>query len=594
MFRIQSLLFFVCCTPLIAAEPTDPRGAVATVHPLATEAGLDALRAGGNAVDAAVAAALMLGVVDGHNSGIGGGCFLLIRTASGEFIAIDGRETAPARATRDMFLRRDRPDFRVKEDGTVPLDLAPLGPLKLQPQPELSLTGPLAVATPGALAAYELALRRCGRLGLSKLFLPAAEVAENGFPIGKAYAARLERMADTLARFPGTHEILLRPDGTPYRAGEILRQADLAATYRQIAEKGIDWFYRGTFAERVGKWMEENGGILSADDFARYRPQLREPLVGTYRGYTIVGFPPPSSGGVHVQQILNVLEHFDLKKLHAERPARLYHVLAEAIELAFADRAHWLGDPDFVRVPRGLVDKQYGAELARRIDLNRSIEVSGHGRPPRAEEDYFGTPGRRRDALGGTTPAAEKHTTHIATADAEGNWVALTATVNTEFGSKVIVPGTGVVLNNEMDDFAADPGASNAFGLVGAEANAVASGKRPLSSMSPTIVLKDGEPILTLGAAGGPTIITQVVQAITWHLDFGLPLPEAVAASRIHHQWRPDELRVEESIPEPIVEELVRMGHNVKRVEPMGRLQAVATLPHGRGFVIVRDPRVER
>jgi len=533
-------------------EPGAQPGAVATVHPLATRAALGALESGGNAVDAAVAAALTLGVVDGHNSGLGGGCFMVIRTASGQFAAIDGRETAPAKADRDMFLR----------DG--------------KPQPALSLTGPLAVGTPGALGAYDLAMRRFGRLELAGLLQQAADLAERGFRVDPGYAARLKRTAPVLDRFRGSRGGLLKPDGSPHRAGEILRQPDLARTYRAIAEHGPDWFYRGPFARRVSDWMAEHGGLLRTDDFARYRARFRKPVVGTYRGYTVVGFPPPSSGGVHVVQILNILERFDLKKLYERRPATFYHVLAEAMKLAFADRAHWLGDPDFAQVPRGLIDKEYAAALAARIDLDRASPVPGHGNPPRCKEDFFGR---------------EKHTTHIAAADASGSWVGITATVNTSFGSKVIVPGTGVVLNNEMDDFSAAPGAPNVAGLVGAEANAVAGGKRPLSSMSPTVILKDGRPVLTLGAAGGPTIITQVVQAIVQHLDLGRPLPEAVAAPRIHHQWKPDALRVERSLPEPVVEELKRLGHTVKRVGRLGTLQAVGFAKDGQ-FIAVREPRL--
>jgi len=610
----------VSCTPppTAGADPAPAQtGAVATVHPLATRAALGALDSGGNAVDAAVAAALTLGVVDGHNSGIGGGCFLVIRTATGRFVAIDGRETAPARATRDMFLR----------DG--------------KPLPSLSLTGPLAVGTPGALAAYDLALRRFGRLELADLLDAAAELAERGFPLDQSYAARLQSTAAALARFPDSRAALLKPDGTPYRAGEVLRQPDLARTYRAIAEHGPGWFYRGPFARRVSKWMAEHGGVLRADDFARYRARFREPVVCTYRGYTVVGFPPPSSGGVHVVQILNVLERFDLKELCERRPATFYHVLAEAMKLAFADRAHWLGDPDFARVPRGLIDKQYAAELAARIELDCATPVPGHGSPPHWQQDFFGREegeGLREEKGGGggreskraagqarvgwsgfrvqgsdlnsdgvlltvepevlnpeprTLNPTAKHTTHIAAADASGNWVGITATVNTSFGSKVIVPGTGVVLNNEMDDFSAAPGVPNAFGLVGAEANAVAPGKRPLSSMSPTVVLKDGRPILTLGAAGGPTIITQVVQAIVHHLDLGRPLPEAVAAPRIHHQWKPDVLRVERSLPEPVVEDLKRLGHKVERTGRLGTLQAIGLTPDGQ-FIAVREPRLTR
>jgi len=540
------LLATIC--PALRSEPAPAAGGtVATVHPLGTDAGLNALKRGGNAVDAAVAAALTLGVVDGRNAGIGGGCFILIRLADGKLVAIDGRETAPAAATREMYIR----------DG--------------KPQPELSLTGPLASGVPGALAAYDHAVRHHGRLTLGDLLLPAAEIAERGFPIQRAYAGAIKHTAKKLMLFEGSRAVLLKPDGSPYQAGEVLKQSDLA-----IAGEGIDWFYRGPFAREVGKWMSEHGGLITADDFAGYRARVREPIVTRYRQYTIVGFPPPSSGGVHVAQILNMLERFNLKSIYRRDPATFYHVVAEAMKLAFADRAYWLGDPDFAEVPRGLVDGEYGAGLASRIVLDKVTPVPTHGRPPRWQSDHFG-----------------KHTTHIAAADEEGNWVAITATVNTGFGSKVIVPSTGVILNNEMDDFSAAPGVPNSAGLLGAEANAIAPGKRPLSSMSPTIVLADGKPILTLGAAGGPKIITQVLITMLYHLDLGMDLPAALGAPRVHHQWRPDKLVVEQSLDPAIVEALEKLGHQVERTRSVGVTQAIGLSPQGSGLVGVHDPRVE-
>ncbi|HEX5104232.1 MAG TPA: gamma-glutamyltransferase, partial [Pirellulaceae bacterium] len=351
---------------------------------------------------------------------------------------------------------------------------------------------------------------------------------------------------------------------------------ELAATYRAIADQGPDWFYRGPFAAAAEKWMVEHGGILSADDFAAYKPIVRQPLVTKYRGRTVVGFPPPSSGGVHVAQILNILEQFDLAAIHARDPAEYQHVLAEAMKLAFADRAHWLGDPAFARVPRGLVEKEYAQGLAAKINLAKATPVAGHGAPGDADERVF-----------------EKHTTHIAAADAEGNWVAITQTINTSYGSKVIVPGTGVVLNNEMDDFAIAPGTPNAFGLVGAEANAVAPGKRPLSSMSPTIILEDGQPVMTLGAAGGPTIINQVVQAIVRRFDLQLPLEECLAQPRIHHQWSPDLLRVESKLTEAEQKGLADRGHELTvTTAKIGVTQAIEFDTTSDMFRGLADPRV--
>jgi gamma-glutamyltranspeptidase/glutathione hydrolase len=541
------------------------RGVVASVQPLATQAGVNALKQGGNAVDAAIAAAITLSVVDQHNSGLGGGCFVLIRRASGELLAIDGREMAPAKATRDMYLRAGKP------------------------QPELSQTGPLAVGTPGALAAYAKALSHAGKLKLSDLVQPAAELAERGFPLDRTYANKLKSSVGKLAPFAGSKAALLKADGSPYAAGEVLKQPDLASTLRNIAEQGPDWFYRGEFARVVGDWMAQNGGILAASDFAAYQALERQPLQTTYRGDQIIGFPPPSSGGVHVAQMLSMLEQFDLAKVQAKGPGAIEHLLAEVMKLAFADRAYWLGDPDFAKVPRGLIDKDYARSLAAKIDLTKATDVASHGRPPRATENVFTQEAAKES---GRDPGLGKHTTHIAAADAEGNWVAITATVNTTFGSKVIVPGTGLVLNNEMDDFSISPGEPNAFGLIGAEANAVEPGKRPLSSMSPTIVLRDGQPLLTVGAAGGPTIITQVFQVLVRVLDLKQSLAAAVGGPRLHHQWRPDVVRVENSLPEATLAALKERGHRVEQVGTMGVCQAVARDPATKRLTGVHDPRV--
>ena len=530
----------------VAAE----RGMVATVHPLATDAGVDAMRRGGNAVDAIVAAGLTLSVVDSHNSGIGGGCFLVIRRANGEVVAIDGREMAPARATRDMFLR----------DGKAVA--------------ELSQTGALASGVPGEVAAFHQAVTKFGKLPWKDHCLSAAKLAEAGFPVTRNYASRLAGVAKDIEKFPASRAIFLKPDTSPWKSGDTLRQPDLAKTFRSLAEQGSDWFYRGPFAKATADWMKANGGLLTEADFAGYVAKSREPLRTTYRGHEIIGFPPPSSGGVHVAQILNILEHFDLKALGANSPD-FVHVVAEAMKLAFADRAHWLGDPDFAPVPRGLVDKGYAAQLAKKIDLKKVTPVPKHNTPPNSTSDVF-----------------SKHTTHFSAADAAGNWVACTATINTSYGSKVVVPSTGVVLNNEMDDFSAQPGTANFFGLVGAEANAVAPGKRPLSSMSPTLVLRNGQPILSVGAAGGPTIITQTLLAIIHVVDFGRDPAEALAQPRFHQQWSPDELRIEKNFSVELRRELERRGHPLKELDSIGACQAVGRTKDGKGFLGAHDPRV--
>jgi gamma-glutamyltranspeptidase/glutathione hydrolase len=522
-------------------------GMVASINPTATEAGVNVLKHGGNAIDAAVAVALTLGVVDGDNSGIGGGCFMLIRRADGSIIAVDGREMAPSAATRDMYIRNGKANT------------------------ELSQVGALASGVPGALAAYDYAVKNHGRRNLRDLLLPAARIAENGFTVDDSYAGKLAGSAKEMRRFASTRAVFFNSDGKPLGKGDILKQPDLAATYRHIAERGTDWFYRGPFGTAVETWMKKNEGIICAKDLANYRICLREAVRTSYRGYDIITFPPPSSGGVHVTEILNILENFKLKTL--DQPTRL-HVIAEAMKLAFADRAYWLGDPDFVEVPRGLVDKKYAADLAGKIDLLHDIEVASHGLPADWQTNVF-----------------KKHTTHFSVADDEGNWVACTATVNTTFGSKVVIPGTGVVMNNQMDDFSTQPGVANFFGLVGAEANAVAPGKRPLSSMSPTIVLKDKQPIVALGAAGGPTIISQVVLALVNILDLEMAPESAIAQPRIHHQWSPDELSVERSLPEMLRTSLEKRGHKLNVKGIIGVTQMVAREPNGKGFVGVADPR---
>jgi gamma-glutamyltranspeptidase/glutathione hydrolase len=519
---------------------------VASVHPLATQAGVNALKSGGNAIDAAVAVGLTLGVVDTHNSGIGGGCFMLIHLANGTNLCLDGREMAPAAATRDMFLRAGKGDT------------------------DLSQTGPLASGVPGEVAVFDYAVKHFGKKNFADLLLPAADIAQSGFPVPENYARLIKVEADNLKKFPASAAIFL-PDSKPIKAGQILQQPDLAKTYRNLATQGVDWFYRGPFAAALGDWMRTNGGILTSNDFANYHLELRDPVSTSYRGYEVVSFPPPSSGGVHVLEMLNILEHFDLKKMEA---ATRLNVIAEAMKLAFADRAYWLGDPDFAKVPRGLITKNYAAELAKKIDPQHATAVPTHGLPPDWQTDLF-----------------KKHTTHFSVADDQGNWVACTATVNTSFGSKVVIPGTGVTMNNQMDDFSVQPGVPNHFGLVGAAANEVAPGKRPLSSMSPTLVFTNGVPIISLGAAGGPKIISAVLQELVAMLDLDKTPQEAVAAPRIHQQWSPNELYVEAKLAPELKTALAACGHQITELPTSAVSQIVARSPDGKSFVGAADPR---
>ncbi len=549
---VTALLFLlVQAHGAVADTFTGKQFAVATVNPMATDAALEIFDQGGNAVDAAIAAALTLAVVDGHNSGIGGGCLILVRTADGHLVAIDGREQAPAAATADMFII----------DGT--------------PNTNASQVGPLASGVPGALAAYNTALDRCGTKSLADVIQPGLLAARDGFVISDQLGRVLARSVPKLEPFAGSRAVYFKEDGAVYAAGEHFVQADLARTLQNVATHGIEWFYGGEFAQRVGDWMQQNGGLMTAADFADYTAVVRKPIVSKYRGYTIVGFPPPSSGGVHVAQALNMLEGFDVQQLYEQSPTDAVHLIGEVFSRVFADRAYWLGDSDHAPVPRGLLDEQYARNLAKSIDKKRSQQVPHHGTPPLWNQDLFG-----------------RHTTHVAAADSAGNWVAITATVNTSFGSGVVVPGTGVVLNNEMDDFSIHPGEPNAFGLIGAQNNAIAPGKRPLSSMSPTIVLAgNGEPQLTIGAAGGPKIITQVLLGIIRYIDLQQTIERAVAVPRFHHQWRPNQLGLEENMPRKWADDLVKRGHRVRTLPSAGVTQAIARDKDGK-MIAVADPRV--
>lgn len=515
------------------APAVGQRGMVVSAERHATEAGVAMLAAGGNAVDAAVATAFALGVTEPYHSGIGGGGFLLIHLASGETIAIDARETAPAAATPDMFRAPGVPE-------------------------DASRSGPLSVATPGLVAGLALALERWGTKPLAEVLAPAIALAEEGFPIGPRHArilAHWHRMG-MAARFPETAAIQApAPDLAP---GWRLVQRDLARTLRAIARDGPDAFYSGPIARAIADEVQKRGGVLTAQDLADYEPKLREPLRGSYRGRTVVSFPPPSSGGVALIEALNILEGFDLAPLGAGSSAAI-HRIAEAMKLAFADRAAYLGDPDFVDVPVArLVAKDYAARQRARL------------LPPRwrrapwtwgADEVAIEVPG---PGLGALPPDAGGSTTHLSVTDAAGNAVAITQTVNLLFGSGLTAAGTGVILNDEMDDFAIATHTPNAFGLVDTTgANAVAPRKRPLSSMTPTIVLEGDQVRMVTGSPGGPRIISTTLLTILNVFDFGMDVSEAVSAPRFHHQWFPDQLVVERAIPVDVLDNLRARGHRV-------------------------------
>ncbi|RPH95597.1 gamma-glutamyltransferase [candidate division KSB1 bacterium] len=553
------VIIFLFAGPLSHAASPQPAWAphvmVSSADSLATEVGLDILRQGGNAVDAAAAVALALGVTEGYSSGIGGGCFILIRMADGTSVCIDGRETAPALATRKMYVPRDTTQAST-----------------------LSTEGVLAAATPGELAALDLAVRTYGRLPFAAAFNGAVALADTGFIVNRRYARSLNSNADLLGRFPGTKAVFFR-NGVPLRFQDRLVQTDLANTLRRVQTGGIEAFYTGDVPRIVEEHMKANGGILSKKDFAGYQPLTREPVRGDYKGYQVLSMPPPSSGGVHLIQILNLLEPFDLKYWGAGS-SEVVHIIAEAMQIAFADRAALLGDPVFVKVPAaGLISKDYADAQRSRINRLTHEPLPGAGNPWAYSLEADSLP-------------PLKHTTHLCVVDSFGNAVSLTATVNTPFGSGVIVPGLGFLLNNEMDDFVTWPGKPNYFGLVGNEANEIQPGKRPLSSMSPTILLRDGKPFIIAGSMGGPRIITSVVLALINMLDFGMTSQEAMDFPRIHQQWMPDVLYMEPEYPFDVLSALRAKGHTIRQQNRWAAATAIMADTARSGWWGASDSRV--
>jgi gamma-glutamyltranspeptidase / glutathione hydrolase len=523
------------------------RGIVASRERLASEAGLAMLRRGGNAVDAAVATGFVLAVTTPQAGNLGGGGFMLVHlAATGETVAIDFREKAPAAATRDMFL-----------DASG------------EPDPELSRYSHLAVGVPGSVAGLELALTRYGTLSLAEVMAPAIALAEDGFPVSRDLAYALYQARTRLLRRGAAGEAFFREDGFPVAAGETLRLPELARVLRDIAAEGSRVFYEGWIADRLVEDMAANGGLLTASDLARYEAVVRPTTRGHYRGFEVHSMPPPSSGGVHIVQMLNILEGFDLRRQGHNSAAGL-HLLAETMKRAYADRSQHLGDSDFHPVPVDwLTAPTYAASLRAGID------------PARAKPSVEIAPG--------TPPREGDQTTHFSVLDAAGNAVACTTTVNFSFGNAYVVPGLGFFLNNEMDDFSAKPGVPNAYGLIGGEANAVEAEKRMLSSMSPTIVMREGRPWLVVGSPGGSRIINATLQVILNVIDHEMNLAEAVAAPRVHHQWLPDVLYFEKGVSIDTLELLRGRGFTVEQRGRIGNVNAV--MAEEGALAGVADPR---
>ncbi len=541
--------------PILSAEArfhpvVAENGMVASQEALATRVGVDILKAGGNAVDAAVAVGFALAVTLPRAGNLGGGGFMLVHRADrAETVAIDYRETAPAAAHRDIFL-----DDAGNADA------------------QKSRHSALAVGVPGTVAGLALAHQRygSGRFALADLIAPAIRLAEEGFVVGPGLARSLARAAPRLTGDAEAKRIFYDADGTPPAIGTILRQPDLAASLKAIAAGGPDAFYRGPIGEKIAVALEGRGGIMTADDLAAYAARVRAPVRGRYRGYEIASMPPPSSGGVHLLQILNMLDAAPIGE-RGPNSAATIHLFAEAARRAYADRARYLGDPDFVDVPVArLTDPAYAGRLAATISPERA------------------TPSDEIVA-GALIDAESNETTHFSVVDAAGNAVANTYTLNFSYGVGIVAEGTGILLNNELDDFSAKPGVPNAYGLIGAEANAVAANKRPLSSMTPTLVFKDGRILLATGSPGGSLIITTVAQIVINVIDHGMNIAEATAAPRVHHQWRPDEIRIERGLSPDTIRLLETRGHKISQGRAMGSTQSILKI--GDELTGAADPR---
>ena len=512
---------------------------VVSTHHEAAKAGARILREGGNAIDAAVATAFAVGVTQPFSAGVGGGAFALVRLEDGTFAALDARETAPAAASSTMYT----------EPGVAK---------------DASVHGALAVAVPSFVPGMVALLEKHGTMPLAKVLAPAIELAENGFVIGRYHARLAGYMRGRLPadRFPETRRIQFAPFAATGMQGERLVQRDLARTLRRLADGGESVFRDGAIARAIVAEVGRRGGLLTLDDLRNYQPRWREPVMGEYRGLRVASFPPPSSGGAVLIETLNILEGFDLAGLRAGG-APAIHLVAEAMKLAFADRAAYMGDSDFVDVPIAqLVSKAYAKAQRARMDPQKATLIKGPGVLPE-----------------------DAGTTHLSVTDSAGRAVALTMTINTPFGSGITVPGTGVVLNNEMDDFAVATGTPNSYGLVDTRgANLVAPGKRPLSSMTPTILDRDGRLFMVSGSPGGPRIISTTLLTVLNVVDWKMDPQAAVAAPRFHHQWEPNRLRVEPEIADEVIEALEARGHDVER----------SARPWSAAEVIVIDPGTGR
>ncbi|QDF75138.1 MULTISPECIES: gamma-glutamyltransferase [Shewanella] len=523
-------------------------GMVASQEAVATQVGVDILKQGGNAVDAAVAVGFALAVTLPRAGNIGGGGFMLVHLAKdNKTIAIDYREVAPERAHKDIFLN---------EQGDAVA--------------KLSREHGLAVGVPGTVMGMELALNKYGTMTMAQVIDPAIKLAQQGIKVTPDLASSLAGLKRRIAQWPSSKAIFYRPDGSNFEIGDTLTQKELAHSLTLIKHHGSKGFYEGETAKQIVASVTQAGGIMTLEDLKQYQVIERQPVEGEYRGYKVISMPPPSSGGIHIIEMLNMLEPYPIAKL-GHNTADTLHLMAEVMKRAYADRSEYLGDPDFVEVPvETLTSKAYAKERAKGIAINRYT--------PSSEI----TPGK-------ITDYESPQTTHYSVVDKWGNAVANTYTLNFSYGSGLVAEGTGILLNNEMDDFSAKPGVPNGYGLIGGDANAVEGRKRPLSSMSPTIVMKEGKPFIVTGSPGGSRIINTTLQIIMNVIDHGHNIAEATYASRVHHQWLPDELRVEKSLNRDTISLLEAKGHKVNVKNAIGSTQSIMVTDHG--LFGASDPR---
>lgn len=552
--RLTVLLLLLIPGALFAASPEATygrHGMVTSRSVYASEAGIEIMKKGGNAVDGAVATAFALAVAYPSAGNIGGGGFAVVRLPGGEVVTLDHRETAPASADRDMYLG---------DDGNVIRGL--------------STSSHKAAGVPGSVDGLLALLERYGNKSRKEVMAPAIRLARKGFPLSHDMAGQFADVLERMQKYPASMAKFSR-NGEPYKEGDIWRQPDLAKTLQRIANKGRDGFYNGKTAQLIAAEMQRGGGDITLEDLAGYRSVWRKPIHGTYRGYDIWGMGPPSSGGVLVVQMLNMLEPFDLASMGWGSAAAI-HVMVEAERRAYADRAEHLGDPDYYDVPVAmLIDKRYARLRFADFDPDRATDSKAVG--------------------AGSWPPESRQTTHLSVMDGNGMMVALTTTLNSGYGNKIVVPGTGMLLNNEMNDFSIKPNTPNQFNLIGREANKIEPGKRMLSSMSPTIVTKDGKPVLITGSPGGSTIITTTLQVLVNVIDFGMSIEDAVSLPRFHHQWKPDVVIYGAwGISPDTLKKLEAMGHHMSQARFGRGIGDANSIEYADGVIRgIKDPRNE-